>query len=90
MSNYFNINSLNKCIGCLVKLSDKTTFDRSFLLSYNLHCYYFVTKLLDRCSTSGGKPEDVCMKLVYHMLSLMSSLAEAVKDLLQPMPELFA
>ena len=34
-----------------------------------------------------GKPEDACMKLAYHMLSLRSSLAEAVKDLLQPMLE---
>ena len=40
-------------------------------------------QLLDRCSTSGGEPEDACMKLV--MLSLMSSLAEAMKDLLQTM-----
>ena len=40
--------------------------------------------LLDRCSTSGGEPEDACMKLVYHVLS-RDVFFKAMKDLLQPM-----
>ena len=47
-----------------------------------LNCILYI---LDRCSTSGGEPEDACMKFIVRYV-----IAEAVKNLLQPMPQLLA